>query len=425
MTLSKDYPTPRAVVLHSTGVFYDNGTTHKLADRLKLADLSNVLWGGTQAFRGGEGVLLVDSPMPPQVPELVARNWKFSALKPWTTFVGNSMAVGNAVIHLGFLPDLFGENGRPGELLKGADGPKDAAWRLGRYHQLVGTPWRYTAGVSACAALRLKYTDPRPGKQPLWRSEGPRGVRAGGPIIWHAAEMPDPADPRIVAMFDVNAMYLAALKNVQWAWGALRQTGPIGFDPARPGYWEIGTDQLPAELIDGRTRPPLVRHISRGSGAVTTPMGKHLTELVGTIDVLDSWTCDNGQTIARPFAERLISVRNGDLGPMGPTDTAIKRTYAELVGMMGREGGSIDRKDWARSTADLGSANMLRRVEKGAAVTGLRPFEIRTDACYYLLDPAELPRLTAALGVGSAPGTFKNPKTCTVAEHYDATVVRA
>lgn len=418
-----EYPTPRAVVLSSSGVFYDDRRNHPLSDRLKLSDLSGVLAGASRAFRGGEGVVIVDTPIPSAAPEVVTENWSFSELRPWTTFTGKTIAA-TGTIHLGFLPAL---TERPGPLLKGFQGPADVAWRLGRYQHLVGTPWTITAGVSGCEALRSLYTDPQPGKQPLWNSPGPGGLRGAGPLIWRSPDMPDPSSPELVVMFDVNAQYLAALKSVRLAWGALKHTGPVPFDPSWPGYWEISAADVPAELLDGRTRPPVIRaqRVHKGGLWVSTDMAKYLGELVGSFDVLDSWTSSNGQTIARPFAERLASVRAGDLGPMGPVTEAVKRTYAELVGMMGRAGGSIYRPDWHNGVMDLARCNLLRRLDKGHAKLGMRPFEIRTDAAYFLIkDRGELTRLAMALGVGTGPGTFKNPKVSTVAEHYAASAVR-
>lgn len=427
----QEYPKPRAVVLHRSGVFYDNGRSHPLSGRTNLDDLAAVLAGAQQAFRGGEGVVMLDTAMPaPAEENLRAEHrklwterltgWKFTELRPWTTFTGNG------VIHLGFLPDIMQ---RPGPLLAGAAGPADIANRLGRYQALVGISWRYTAGVSGCAALRSRHSNPKPGKQPLWQHAGPKGIRGNGPLIWrnHTVEL-DPGDARFVAMFDINGQYLAALRNISVAWSGLEHSGQIGFDPKRAGYWELSTADLPAELLDGADRPPVVRaaRVHNNGVWVTTPTAKYLTERLGSLDVLDSHTCPNSQGIFRPFAERLASARVGDMGPVGTCELAIKRTYAELVGMMGREGGSIYRPDWHHSTVDLGTMNLLRKLDQVHELLGVRPFEVRTDAAYFLIaaDRDELVRLTGAIGVGSAPGTFKNARTFTVAEHLESAEVR-
>src|ERR1700754_2318242 len=418
-----DYPTPKAIVLTPAGVFYDTGRTHPVSGALNLGNLRHVLAGAESAFRQtGGGVMIVDTPMPTpdNVPEL--DGWTFTTIKAWTTFVS-----ADAVIPLGFLPDVMKT---PGPLLHGHQGPADIAYRLGRYQELVGVPWRYTAGVSASAYVRDRYTDPRPGAQPLWRHEGPKGIRGAGPLIWRAAELPDRADPRPVAMFDINAMFLAALGNARLAWGALQHTGPCAFDPSWPGYWEIDAADIPAELIDGKTRPPIIRaqRVSRGAVWLTTPTAKYLADLVGSITVVDSWTSANGQTVLRPFADRLKQVRAGQWGHVGKLDTAIKRSYSELVGLMARAGGSIYRPDWSNAVADLARANFMRRLDRAFDLTGIRPFEVRTDAAYFLIKPDEIDGMPAwlgtALGVGTGPGTFKKPVLSTVAEHEAKRMVR-
>lgn len=420
------YPTPRAVVLTSRGVFYDSGRHHALSDRLKLNDLGAVLAGAQQAFaagvRGGEGVVVVDTPMPtPQDKRLAHEHtrmwaerlpdWKFTEINPWTTFVNEY-----AVVHLGFMPDIAK---KPGPLLAGACSSLDIAQRLGRYHMLTGVPWRYTAGVSGCVGMRTRYTDPRPGKQPLWISQGPKGISGAGPLIWRGHTPSGDADA-LVVMFDVNAQYLAALKNARLAWGGLERTGAVAFDPSWPGFWELAAGDIPDVLLDGKRRPPIIRgeRVHKGGLWVSTPVAKYLTDLLGTIDVLDSWTCKNGETIGRAFAERLIAARQGNFGPLGDAELAVKRTYAELVGMMGRPGGSVFRPDWSSTVMDLARVNFLRRLDKADAVSGARLIEVRTDAAFYHIDDATvIEQLIPLLGVGFGPGTFKKPVLLTAADY--------
>lgn len=423
------YPTPKAVVLTRSGVFYDSGRQHALSDRMKLDDLGAVLAGAQKAFtagiRGGEGVVVVDTPMPTprntqmdgamfarRMAERLA-DWQFTEIKPWTTFANEA-----AVVHVGFMPDVA-QN--PGPLLKGASSPKDIAERLGRYHMLTGVPWRYTAGVSGCVGVRARYTDPRPGRQPLWVSQGPKGITGAGPLIWRG-QTPAEGSDGLVVSYDVNAQYLAAMKIARLAWGELQNTGPCAFDPSWPGYWELSIDDIPIVLLDGKLRPPVVRaeRAHKRGLWVSTPVAKYLSDLVGTIDVLDSWTCSNGETIGRTFAERLIAARQGNFGPMGSAELAVKRTYAETVGMMGRPGGSLFRPDWASTIMDTARVNLLRRLDKVAALdmSGLRLVEVRTDAAFFHIDDATvIERLTDVLGVGTGPGTFQKPEVFTVADY--------
>lgn len=407
------YPTPNAIVLTPGCVFYDNGRVVKLHSRFDLSDPAAVLAGAARTFLNGEGVVVVDGPMPESTDQL--GDWTFTGLRGWTTFARRD----GAIVHVGWLPELE-RTGKLGALLKGHDGAADIAWRLGRYKTVTGSHWRYTAGVSGCVGLRSFYTDPRPGKQPLWQFAGPMGIRGGGPMIWRRAEQPEDSRDGQVVMFDINAAYLAALKNVKLAWGALQHTGPTMFDPDWPGFWEIDTTSLPDTMMgeDGH-RPPLVtkRQIHKGAAWVSTPLAKYLSDTVGSIDVLDSWTCSNGETIARGYAERLMKARAGDFGPLGPASFAVKRTYAELVGMMAREGGSIFRRDWSASTMDLSTCNMMRRADRAHELVGTWPIQVRTDALFYLIPPGReerVQRLAMALGVGSGPGTFKNGELLTV-----------
>ena len=150
-------------------------------------------------------------------------------------------------------------------------------------------------------------------------------------------------------------------------------------------------------------------------------MAKLISEHISTLDVLDAYVCENSAPIARVFAERLMSARRGDLGPVGPTQPALKRTYAEVVGMIARKDGSISRTDWAATWQDTARANMLRRAEKVGKALGLWPVAVQTDALYYAAPAGAGPEILVVehLGVGSAPGLFKYQGALTVAEYRD------
>jgi hypothetical protein len=407
------YPTEaRAVVLTADGIFYDNGHTQPLPYPELLSNLPAALSGASKAFWGGEGVLVIDGPPPTERPVL---DWRYSEIRPWTSFGRGP----RSVVHV-----LWLERAEPaplGPLLDGHQGPADIAARLGIYHKLTGTPWHITSGVTGCSALRNLYNEPGPGRQPLWHSPGVKGIRGAGPLIWRSPLVTlDSDDPRAVVMYDVNAAYLAALKNAPLAWGALEHTGSTGFDPDRPGYWEIAVTDAMTPLLQGRERPPVVSsgRVHKNALWVSTQTAKYLESLVGSLDVLDSWTSGNGQTIARPYAERLARARLGLLGPTGPAELAIKRTYAELVGMMARPGGSIHRTDWASTVMDLARMNLLRRLDKIHRVLGVWPFEVRTDAAYYLcISREQMQVLNAVAMPGDGPGMFKKPRVFTVPEY--------
>lgn len=409
------YRKPQAVVLTSEGVFYDNGRHHPLSDKVPLTSLPAVLGGAHRLYQGSEGVCMLDSSILAAGDSLtLLRDWKFSELRAWTTFVHRD----GTVVHLGLLPEL-GE--RLGGVLQGVSDPMDIARRLGSYHQLTGVHWRATPGITGCAALRKAFPDPTPGAQPLWHHPLLKGVRLRGcgPLIWRNPQQPTPDDRNVVHVFDINAMYLAGLRNAQLAWSALQRSEIGRFDPSMPGYWEIDVTGLPADLYDGKTRPPVFPKMFsiRGSAWLSTPVVKYLVEVTGLhFDVMDAYVSDNPQGIGRGVAERLMAARRGDLGDPGPLLPAIKRTYAELVGMLARERGSIYRPDWAATIMDLARMNMLRRVRR--LDDDVRILAVETDAVYLMTDaPNAALNLSARLGVGTEPGTFKYVESLTVGQY--------
>ena len=415
----RSYPTPQAVVLADDGVFYDTGKHLPLSPRLKLDDTAAVLAGAAQIFRNGEGVIVIDTAMPNPTTfgtltgsKRQLDGWTFTELRPWTTFTRDGV-----VVHMGWLPDLT-EKRLLGALLDGHNGPADMATRLGRYAMLIGVPWRYTAGVSGCAALRARFTDPKPGSQPLWRHKLPTGIRGAGPLIWRAKMQPAAGTGAIVHCWDINAMYLAGIRNAQVAWGPLVHAGSILFDQRFPGFWEVSTGSLPPTLLDGIDRPPAaLDRMRKGSLWVSTPTAKYMGERAGSLDILDAYVSENPQAIGRSLAERWICARNGDMGAPGPAEFALKRTYAELVGMVARPGGSIDRADWSATWMDLARVNMLRRTDRVGDRFGLWPVAVQTDAVYYVqpsdTDPGRVV-LAEVLGEGTAPGLFKYQGAMTV-----------
>lgn len=410
------YRKPTAIVLTEIGVYYDDGRQHPTAARMDLNNLAHVLSGASQAFSRGEGVIMLDRSLSEVADSVKAPEfgWSFTAVRPWTTFTRKD----GSVVHLGLLPELETVASRLGPLLAGHQGPADIAYRLGRYATLTGCMWRYTAGVTGCQMLRLAYTDPQPGRQPLWRHAGPKGMRGAGPMLWDGPGRPQAGHAGLVHAFDINAMYLAALKNARLGWGRLEgYSGP--FDPQLSGWWEVDVRDLPAALYDG-SRPPVFpkQRIHKGTAWLTTPVVKYLLDLGLNPQILVAHVSTTAETLARGVAERLIRARAELLDDAGKRVLpAVKRTYAEMIGMMGREGGSIYRPDWAATIQDLARMNMLRRLDRARA-EGLVPFRIRTDSAEFLTeDPTVRTRLHELLGVGTGPGAYKYVGTLTVSDY--------
>jgi hypothetical protein len=414
--VAQAYRTVRAVVLNQDGVSYDNGWQHPLNPAVKLNDLGMVLAGAARALQLGEGVVIIDTPM--STLDMSGMDaWRFTLLRPWTTFTRPD----GAVLHVGLLPDLK----RHGALLDGSCDGADMAQRLGAYNRLVGVPWRYTAGVSGCAALRAAYANQAKAEdQPLWLYRGPRGMRGAGPLIWESPQQPAGDTRGEVHAFDVNAMFLAAMKNASLAWGRLSPYSGL-FDPRYPGWWEIEAADVPAELYDGKTRPPVfpASHIHKGSAVLSTPVVKYLGELGVHPGILTATVSQNPHPVSRRVAETWIKARaeltdrHSDPGDRERLLPSIKATYTETVGMVAREGGSIWRPDWSATWSDLARMNMLRRLDRAAHV-GYRPLRVRTDAAYFLCTADhDLSVIADRLGIGTAPGTFKLEKSLTVPEY--------
>lgn len=411
------YRTPTAVVLTTEGVAYDTGRTHPLSPRLDLRNIGAVLDGAEKIFKGGVGVVLIGTDLADALTGLdkhpLDPRWKHPPLAPWTTF----MAENGGFINLGLLNELEAKPGALGPLLNGHGGPSDLAWRLGRYNMLTGVPWTLTAGVSGCVGVRARFTDPQPGRQPLWHHPKTlRGLRGTGPLIWQHPEQPPAGAAGAVHVLDINAQYLAGLRNAQLAWGALKERTGLMFDPSWPGYWQVDVAGIPARLYDGLTQPPVfAKHlVHKGAAILTTEVVKYLTVRHGlSPDVHNAWVSENPHPIGRGFAEHLMAARSGGLGPMGPCTLAIKRTYAELVGMMAREGGSIWRPDWAATVMDLARINLLRRIDR-LNHQEYRLLAVQADAVYVHGETTDRQEISRILGVGAGPGTFKYVRTLTV-----------
>ncbi len=421
------YPKVLAAVLTASGTHYSDGRHHPLAPHLNINDLPVVLAGGGRLFgAGNEGVIMLGTDVDSLQDTITRKHpvgWTFTELRPWTTF---RHAKTGTTIHVGALGD---------DRLKGAPlfdretAPLELAARLAEYHRVTGAPFHATPGVSGLGALRSRLADPGPGRQPYWRAGLPTGaLRGAGPLVWHRDPGADAAGH--VHVFDINGMYLAAMKNAAVAWGQLQPTGPCAFDPEWAGYWQIAVQDLPAELYDGREQPPvfpaprgtaLVAGIPGGVRIshvwVTTPVMVYLSELGVHPEVLDSWTCENAAPVFRPYAEQLIKARRGQLGELAPSvEASIKATYTQMVGLLGREGGRVHRPDWQHTIMDLARVNLLRRLRRARSQVGLWPHAVRTDAAYFVWPDQEPGALATALGVGDGIGMFKFADTLTVAE---------
>lgn len=406
----REYRKTRAVAIGPDGVFYGDGR------RFAPPAVGGASLGALLAIAApqisGEGVLAIRGVRLRDVAQPAGHGWTYSEPRAWTTY--RRELPDRRVVHVALLDELRADTRRAPLFDPQTDELSTVAERLDRYHELTGSPWFATAGVAGIQAIRSRY--PLVARQPRWVAELPaRELRAAGPLVW-AREIERDARGW-VHTFDINAMYLAALRSVWLPWGALTHTPGLAFDAALPGFWAVDGAEIPAELVDGRERPPIASRARSGHTWLTTETAKLLYQLDALPATVDAYTHDNRATIARSYAERLRDARSGMLGPVPPEVLgAIKATYAELVGMLGKTGGRIHRPDWQCLTIDLARANLLRRVHLVARELDVWPVRVRTDAVSYVWPSRDPLRLAAVLGVGPGMGLFKFIGTTAVNE---------
>lgn len=408
----------RAMYIGPDGIVYNNGLRYNTVPAGLAYDMPRLLDGFRRELpdKRAEGVIAIRGVKPGDIP---AEMWDAVTDQGWTVGTRGSWVscwAGHTRVHVGFLDDmlqaktpLFDVHQDGGEI----------ALLLGQYHELTGAPFHATAGVSAHGAIR-ELCRPMPRRADAAKPTAPRWLaddtakelRGVGPLVWKLDPMLRSAagGPDVVEhTFDVNAQYLAAARNAIIAPDQLKRTGGgQEFDRGRAGYWLI---DAPAA---GFVYPPVVR--GKGQVWVTTPVMEYLyqrPELGAPPRIIDSYTAP-GRTVLRPWAERVRQARaellGEDSGLGGQLLRAVKSTYTQAIGMLGRPGGRIHRRDWYDTIVDLARINLMRRIDRVHAATGLVPIEVSTDAVTYRTElPAEL--LGLHLGIGSGIGQFKHVST--------------
>jgi len=270
--------------------------------------------------------------------------------------------------------------------------------RLLAYQKINGALWRMTPGVSGCLgirAVRWNGLDPAAGREPHWRwDNAPETLHGLGYPIWQRD--PAPAERHgLIYGFDIRAQYLAAMSNARLGWGKPTHQHQPAFDPERAGYWRINAWQCnPAApaIID-------LKKIDKwGTTWVTTPAMIYFAELDIHPQIIESWTTATSSQILKPWAAGLRNALNTPTpGEVVPTE-AIKRTYAETIGMFTVEGGSIYRPDWRDTIVDLARINFYRKIDKAHKVLGVWPVGIYHDTVYYPGHEDDLDAITSALG---------------------------
>lgn len=309
------------------------------------------------------------------------------------------------------------------------------------YDDATGTPWRMTAGVTGCTMIRDIVHRVEVAKTARRRVVGRKDGAGVNAPRWHGkatdAQQIDPVtgvtrwarcagDLRwsrplfagehhgFIHHLDITGMFLAAASIAELPWSDLRPVDVQQFD-GRAGYWLVDGVGLPAMLTSGSTPPAWERAAMNADGTVylTTPMMTLLTEYGVNPAVQGALLSPTASRTLRPWAE---SIRDALYDPRTPqrTAAALKRTYAETIGMFNSRGGSIYRPDWRDIIIDTARANLLRKLNGARRALGTWPIRINVDSVWYHMPDdtaAARDELVTALGGSGRLGKFRHVST--------------
>jgi hypothetical protein len=287
-------------------------------------------------------------------------------------------------------------------------GSVDLMWDLWRWYEGTGTHYRYTPGVAMLAALR---NIPRQ-INPVWAL---RDRRDGA---WWTPPTTTIRDLRVnatrtkgapafsVHQWDMRSAYLAAASAVNLPYRQLVQTN----DPGTCGYYKLRGNLLHLREVG-------IKPGSDGAFWVTHPMLEFITRQRWDHEIVDSWTTDPGSArvqsgrILRPWAEK---VRNAiDYNGGQSTARLLKMGYAQAIGLLAVQSGSVYRPDWRHMIIDEVRASILRRINRVYDLTACLPHRINVDSVYYTVAHDEpnphnlISQIGEALGVGNEIGRMR------------------
>lgn len=387
-------------------------------------DLTDVLRVGAHWFeRPREGVILLDAPvhasmgLPERQPRSTsgldrllvdarAAGWNVGKPTPWMTF----WATGRPTVHVGLMGWLS-----PGNHALHSDDHGAMTYRMRRYHELTGTAFHGTPGVSGTGLLR----DHWQGRAPRWLGNydriDPAGADTEQRYVW---ESPHAPEHPYAHRYDANLQYLGAANVSEVALDELRHTGRRKFNgPGASGYWKIIVPPWNEKRL-----PHPANGVVGQQKWVTTPTMELLWQLARdgfTVmpDVLDSWTCDRTGRVFRHWATRLgdalrdVAENEKLAADQDALTLAIKRTYRETIGLLYRPGGRIYRPDWHHTVIGMARCNLFRKLRK-AADTGRFPESIKVDAVTYgSTDGDPFTAVPSALELRPGPGGWKHEDT--------------
>lgn len=285
----------------------------------------------------------------------------------------------------------------PEQFPLGAADPTEIMVRHGRWHDMMGTPYYATPGAAALAALKYPFQGTiRPTWKPReaheewrtaelpWRAWRPTECRATGPLVG----------------FDRVRAGLATFTSLEVAQHTLRRLTTPGmnvlghglkFSKGLAGMWRI----YAAPWNDPRLPNPAGPDTPAEGGLVwrSTPTLALLQELTdlgvyGGFSITEAWV-GNAERLFRPWAEK---IRDGwettwtmPAAIGGGLRHALKSGYRQAHGLIGAEGGAIERYDWWNAHQGLANALLWRRVW-AAACQGVYPALVDGDCVYYQAD---------------------------------------
>jgi hypothetical protein len=332
-----------------------------------------------------------------------------------------------------------------------------AAYLLGRYREMVGVPFSFTSGTSACNALRVAPFGPdapqqpgrRPARKALLKWDGgqspARGAAQESLLRWdRPADLITPAEREMpyVLAFDKVQAYLSAMSVTVLPWDALEHCGiPGAFDANIPGYWQVSGPWQPFENLPDLTG----RGGEAGPRWLATPTVALLLETGMPEEMItDAWlppvrngargkTLPQGARLlrgdrARPALTETLRDALPSISPDTPDPDeahvreALKATYREMVGMLERGTRFVKRTDWADQIIAMTRATILRKAIQAGTESGRWPLRINSDCVYYATatdDPrAEIPAGWKTPADGAIPtlGQWDHKKTIPMAE---------
>lgn len=261
------------------------------------------------------------------------------------------------------------------------------------WDRAVGTPWTLTDGVSAVMAMKSM---PR-NKQPRWQLVNQNTLEFWQPpapiqdLRWRSRHKIRGELHR----WDMRAAYLNAAAQVELPYGPLR---PGLFKTDAAGYYLIRITGVQARQI---FMPPPPR---TGLVWVTHSMLPVLTSVA--YELIDAWQSDDSGRILRSWAEQWRDL----IGVHESIRPALKRGYAEAIGLMGAKTTGIYRPDWRHMIIDRVRASMIARMQRVELnYHGLRPYRIDVDSVWYDLPaPGTVHEyIGETLGVGDRIGQMR------------------